>query len=128
MLPADVRQAKSTFLFARTPSSPVVRIIPGPQGTLIAGFANGVFGIWAATNGLLMNKWRLHGPVVHMFLRGSKLYAASELGQHRVVNLGMLTMPYCKLLRQVWKHVPAIWESGKPKERPRAKDHRCARQ
>ncbi len=44
------------FSFTGRPSSPVTRLRRGPGRTLVAGFANGQWGIWSVTNG--KHPWR----------------------------------------------------------------------
>jgi hypothetical protein len=127
LVPLRRGERKPTFSFEGTPASPVVRIVPGPVGTLIAGFGNGFYGLWSLNNGTLLEHGRLHGPVVHLLPQGRKLYAASELGQYEVMDLGVFHVPYCDLLRQVWTKVPVVWPAGLPVRRPVPAGHRCAR-
>jgi hypothetical protein len=108
------------------PSSPVVRMLEGPSGTVVVGFANGVLGIWSLDNGLRLARVKLHGPVTHLLIEGGKLYASTELGSHRVVDLGVFDRDYCKLVRQLWRQVPTGWERGLPVLRPPPARHRCA--
>jgi hypothetical protein len=116
---------RPTFSFEKVPSSAVVRLLEGPMGTLIAGFANGVLGIWNLDNGARLHHIRLHGPVIHLLRREGKLYAATELGQSHVLDLGIFHTGYCNILRSVWGHVPAVWEGGLPLVRPPPPGHRC---
>lgn len=127
LLPTRGGQIKPTFTFEGAPSTPVVKIIPGPRGTLLAGFANGLIGLWSLRNGALLKHAKLHGPVVHLLIKGAKLYAASELGQHLTWDLGIFHLPYCVLLRRVWAKVSIVWESGLPVLRPPPRKHRCKR-
>jgi WD40 repeat protein len=121
------RRKPPGFSFEETPSSPVVSIVAGPRGTLIAGFGNGVFGLWSTSNGTRLGYGRLHGPVIHLLVQGPKLYAASELGQYQVMDLGVFHVPYCSLLRQVWDRVGVVWESGQPVRKAVDARHKCAR-
>ena len=114
-----------SFNFEDIPSNPVVRLLGGPKGTLIAGYANGLLGIWNLRNGTRLEHTRLHGPVSHMLLLGRKFYAATELGDHLVMDLSVFYEDYCDLLRRVWKKVPVVWEAGLPVVRPPPKNHRC---
>jgi hypothetical protein len=117
---------KPAFSFEDTPSSPVVRLSPGPRGTLAVGYGNGVFGLWSLANGARLLHGRLHGPVVHLILKGDRLYAASALGQHAALDLGMLNTDYCTLMREVWKKIPIVWADGLPQLKDPPTAHRCA--
>jgi WD40 repeat protein len=117
--------AKPTFSFEQTPSSPVVRLVEGPMQTLIAGYANGLIGIWNLDNGSRLYQIRLHGAVHHLLLEDRHLYAATDLGQHAVLDLGVLHVGYCDLLGEVWRRIPVVWEGGLPVLRPPPEGHRC---
>ncbi len=125
LLPTARRKRKPGFSFEDTPSSPVQRLAPGPMGTLIAGYANGLVGLWSLRNGKHLESRQLHGPVAHLLLRKGKLYAASELGQHLTMNLSSFHADYCELLRNIWREVPVVWEDGLPRERSAPDDHSC---
>jgi len=125
LVPTLPGQTKPIFTFEGVPSSPVVRIIPGPRSTLLAGYANGMLGLWSLQNGALLKHARLHGPVDHLLIKGTRLYAATGLGQHLTWDLGMFHLPYCELLRRIWAKVPIIWDSGLPVFRPPPREHRC---
>ncbi|MFH0901974.1 MAG: protein kinase [Pseudomonadota bacterium] len=121
------RQARPTFSFEATPSSPVVSLREGPAGTLVAGYANGVVGMWSLKNGTLLDQAKLHGPVIHMLFSDGKFYAATELGDSLVLDVSVFHAKYCDLLRQVWDRVPVVWEEGLPVVRPAPHRHSCAR-
>ena len=125
LLPTARGGTRPGFSFEDTPSSPVQRLAPGPMGTLIAGYANGLVGLWSLRNGKRLEHGQLHGPVVHLLLRKGKLYAASELGQHLTMDLAIFHADYCDLLRSIWREVPVVWEGGLPLERPAPDDHTC---
>ena len=63
----------------------------------------------------------------HLLLEGSKLFAATSLGDHLIWDLGVLQTDYCALLRRIWKEVPVVWEEGVPVKRRPPKGHRCSR-
>jgi hypothetical protein len=109
------------------PSSKVVKIMPGPMGTLIVGYLNGQVGIWELEAGYLLDSAKLHGPAVHMVLDGSALYVATELGNFVQWDLSTFFENYCDLLRKVWREVPIVWEKGLPKLRPPDRSHSCYR-
>ena len=111
--------------FEDVPASKVVRLLAGPKGTLVAGFANGQLGIWSLDNGARLRRSRLHGAVRHIALAGGKLLAATELGDHLSLDLSTFDLAYCDLMRRVWKEVPVMWENGMPIKREPVKGHRC---
>ncbi|MFH2008014.1 MAG: protein kinase [bacterium] len=119
-------QPQPKFSFEATPDSLVVRLIAGPKGTVVGGFANGVFGLWSLRNGALLYRHQLHGPVRHMVLQGPKLFVATELGQRVRLDLGPFHVPYCELLRQIWRAVPVSWEKGVAVRRRPPAGHRCS--
>ena len=121
----DHQGSAARKLVKDTPASPVVRVKLTGSGTLVAGYANGLVGIWDLGSGQRLEHARLHGAVVHLRLWRSRLYAATELGDHLQWDLKMLRQRYCALLRQVWKGVPVVWEQGLPVVRPPPKKHRC---
>jgi len=112
--------------FEDVPSSPVVRLLEGPTSTLIAGFANGMVGIWSTLDGTAQETVRLHGSIRHMARRAGKLYVATELGDHTTIDLGDYLEGYCALLRRVWARVPVVFEGGRVRIRPPPPEHRCA--
>ena len=97
----------------RTPASGVTRIIPGPMGTLIAGYGNGFVGMWSMRDGKLLADGHIHGPIEHLLLEDHGLYAASSLGQHLVWDLSTFYVERCTLLREVWQRVPVVWQEGR---------------
>jgi WD40 repeat protein len=112
--------------FADVPSTPVVRLLAGPPGTVIAGYANGLVGIWALDNGARLYATRLHGAIAHLVVADDRLYAASELGDHTMLDLAPLTQDRCALLDDLWRAVPVAWENGLPVRRAPPADHPCA--
>jgi WD40 repeat protein len=117
---------RPTFIFEDVPSSPVVRMLEGPMGTLVVGYANGLMGIWNVANGTRLEHFRLHGPVAHLLIEGGRLYAATELGDRQVVDLRIFRMDYCDLMRTIWKAVPVVWQKGLPVLQPLPARHKCA--
>jgi hypothetical protein len=96
------------------------------MGTVVAGFANGLWGLWDPENGALLYRGQLHGPVVHLLLQKGKLYAASELGQYDVLDVSMFDRDYCDLLREVWDRVTVTWVGGLPVLGEPPRDHLCS--
>jgi WD40 repeat protein len=97
----------------------------GPKDTLVAGFANGMVGIWDLETRRLLDQVRLHGSVSHLLIEEDKLYAATSIGNHAVVDLKVLVVDRCTLLREVWRKVPMVWEGGKPVPRKPPDNHPC---
>jgi WD40 repeat protein/serine/threonine protein kinase len=119
--------APSSLGFEQTLSGAVVRLEPGPSGILVGGYANGGLVIWDRHTGKRLWKSYLNGSVVHLLVRDGKMYAATDVGAHQEVDLRWLTMPYCDLMREVWRESPAVWSNGKPVVRTRPSEHACAR-
>jgi len=126
LLPADPARPAPGYSFEQVPSSPVMAIARGPMRTVVAGFASGVVGIWNQDDGKRLEFARLHGPVTRLLLSGRRLYAVSDLGQHLSWDLGVFHGSRCEVLREVWKRVPARWQSGRPLASPAPADHACA--
>lgn len=108
-------------------SCPVVALRPGPRGTLVIAYANGLIGLWEVRSGARLDAIRLHGPLAHTALHAGKLYVVTELGDHLAWDLSILDCAYCSLLERVWRRVPVVWEGGRPVARPRPADHACGR-
>ena len=126
-LPAGEEGDGHSFRFKDVPSSNVTRLIEGPMSTLVAGYANGTVGVWDLRNGARLEHTRLHGPVTMMMLSGGQVYAATDLGDHQVLDLDALHMDYCELMRHVWDVVPVVWEDGLAIIRPADPSHSCYR-
>jgi hypothetical protein len=117
---------RSTFPFGDGPSSAVVRLLEGPEGTLVVGHANGHVAVHSVADGARLERSRLHGPVAHLALAGGTLAAASELGDHVVLDLSVFGRGRCSVLREVWRRVPVVWEAGRAVIRPApSTGHRC---
>jgi hypothetical protein len=125
--PSTAGRTPPRVYFDGVPSSPVVRLLEGPEGTLLAGFANGMLGLWSVADGSALETHRLHGPIRYMARRGAKLHVATELGDHTTIGLQDYLQSYCALLRQVWKTVPVVWEEGQTRLRTPPARHPCAR-
>jgi len=118
--------APSAIPLHDVPASPAVRLIPGPDGTLVAGFADGTFGLWSAEDGGRLLHAKLHGAARHLLLEGSSLYAATELGDHARLDLDVLAEDYCTLLRALWEEVPVVWVGGRAVPARPDPTHLCA--
>ena len=109
--------------FDGTPSSPAVRVIRGPAATWIAGFENGMVGLWD-DGGARLDHFFLAGAVEHLAMEGTTLFAATDVGDHHARSLAELERSYCAVLREVWASVPVRWQDGHPVVAPRD-DHPC---
>lgn len=120
------RQRRDYFSIRDATASAVTHLLPGPQGNLLAGFDNGLLGIWDLATGNRLFHATLRGSVAHLLIQDNRLYAATDVGAHVVWDLGLLVRPYCQVLREVWRNVPVVWEGGLPLLRAPPADHRCA--
>jgi WD40 repeat protein len=122
---ADAAPQGVDFNFEGVPSSTVRRLLAGPMDTLVASYDSGFLGIWSLTTGTLLYHFRLHGPVEHLLLDDNVLYAATRLGDHHKLDLGVLDRGYCDLMREVWQAVPVIWSEGRAAAQAPPDDHEC---
>ena len=123
--PMDAGRKASGGAFGDSLSSSVISMLEGPGGILVAGYANGYLVIWSLKNRIRLHHSKLHGPVRYLSLKDSTLYAATELGDHTVLDLGAFNMPYCDLVRQVTTSIPVIWEDGKPVSKTSLERREC---
>jgi WD40 repeat protein len=112
--------------FQETPGAVVTRLSAGPNGTLVAGFADGTFGVWSMSTGATLVQRRLHGPVRYLALHDQVLTVGGEVGSIAGVDLSLLAIDYCELLREVWSRVPVIWSGQGAVLREPNPAHRCA--
>jgi len=110
------------------PASTPVRMLRGPNDTVVIGYESGLLGIWNGADGKRLLAMQLHGPVVHMLMEKQHLYAATDLGDYLDWDLSALHRPRCELLQEVWRRVPVIWDRGAPREQAAPKDHPCTQE
>jgi WD40 repeat protein/serine/threonine protein kinase len=103
---------QTTVTCESPPASDVVLLRAGPMQTIIGGFANGSVGIWDLTAGAQLHLEKLHGPIAHLLLADNVLYAVSELGDSRSIDLGGFGRSYPALLADVQQQTPVRWEAG----------------
>ncbi len=94
------------------PSVPLV-MVAGPANTAAVGFTSGDVGVWDLASGKRLAGTRLLGAVTSLAMRGSSLRAASERGDRRSVDLSVLTLDHCALLRLVRAEVPVAFDDRK---------------
>ena len=116
---------RPSFSFQNVPSSQVMKLLPGPMNTLVAGYANGFVGLWSLADGSLMRSSRLHGPVTYLAIRDATAYLASELGDMDTWDLTVLHRDYCTVMDEIWSDVPVVWHNGQPVLRDPPEDHPC---
>jgi hypothetical protein len=121
----EVRGASGARSLERVPSTAVVRLVAGPRGTVVAGYEDGTIGIWELESGKRLRRAKLHGPLQHLFVDGTRLHAITELGQRLSWDLSVLTAPRCEVLEQLWREVPVTWIRGAPEVRGRPAAHAC---
>lgn len=113
--------------FEHVPASEVVSILLGPEGTIIAGYANGSLGMWDASDGTRLAMAQLHGPVSHLMLYDHALHAATELGRTTSWNLESFYQDRCAVLSEIWRLVPVVWQEGRAHLLAPPESHACAR-
>jgi len=107
-------------------ASPVLRLLAGPPGSLVAGHADGTLGLWSLEDGELLEATRLHGPIVELRLEAGRLRAATALGDARDWDLSALLAERCALLGEVWRRTPAAWRGGRLQRAGPPPGHPCA--
>jgi len=105
--------------------SPVTIMLPGPKGTFIGGYANGIVDIWSQKSGARLHHAKLHGRVEHLLLKDAQLYVATDLGDHASFDLSVFQADYCALISSVWGQIPVVWDSGVPTIAAPQAQHRC---
>jgi len=106
--------------------TPVTRIVEGPHRTLIAGYRNGYVGVWDSNDGTLLYEVKLHGPVTHLVRDGTRIHAATEVGDFETLDLAILGRGWCELVREVWEEAPLVWRGGRAVVQEPDPRHVCA--
>jgi serine/threonine protein kinase len=95
-------------------------------GLAVAGYATGVVAIWDLETRRRLVWFQLNGAVVHLARGPGQLYLATDLGDHRVLDLSAIELAYCDLMRRIWRELPEAWsEEGRIVGEP--PEHRCRR-
>ena len=63
--------------------------------------------------------------MVHLAVDGGRVFAATELGDHAVLDMGIFAEDYCALMREVWHAVPVVWEDGRARVEAPPEGHPC---
>jgi hypothetical protein len=108
-----------------TPSSAVTALATGPAATVVAGFADGLVGVWARGTLRRLHEVRLLGPVEHLLVDGARVLAVSALGDTATLDLSVLAGGYCEVLREVWAKTPVVWSETGAVARAAPAAHRC---
>jgi len=106
-------------------AQPVTAILDGPESTLVVGYAEGTVRMWDLRSGADYFSTRIHGPVVHLARQDDLLYAVSQVGDHRVLDLSPFEQSYCEVLNQIWQVVPGAWVDERVVEHPPDPGHAC---
>jgi WD40 repeat protein len=126
LVPLEPGAHDAALLLRDTEADRVWLIRPGPPGTVIVAHAGGLVGLWSLETGSRLLDVRLIGVPRFAVLRGDQLYLATDLGDHRVLDLSVFSSPHCKLLRRVWREVPAVFEGDRLVRRAPPHGHPCA--
>jgi hypothetical protein len=121
----EALQGGRSLVLGSGPTARITRIVPGPPGTVAGVDADGFVGLWDVSSGRLLDQRRLAAKPTQLVFAGSGLYAADERGGYTSLDLSILTLEYCALLKQVWQSVPVIWTSGRAVLTPPPASHRC---
>ena len=108
-----------------TPISGVAVVEDGPMNTLVVGFENGFVGLWDVSTGALLGHVRLHGAITGLARAGGGVVAATDLGDHGILDLSALLRPYCDVLGEVWREVPFLWQGEVTAVPDPPADHAC---
>ncbi|MCA9670235.1 MAG: hypothetical protein KC503_31790 [Myxococcales bacterium] len=120
------RSRSTVAPFGQTPASRVTTIAAGPRETLVVGYESGLVGLWRQRGGARLDHSALHGAIAMLAQQGGKLYVASELGDHAVIDLSIYQLPYCALMRRVWQSSPLVADRTRLLRRAAPREHRCA--
>jgi WD40 repeat protein len=115
------RRARNVLAHHGVAVGAVLRILAGPGETLVAGHASGVVAVWSPAALALVDQRRLVGAALHLRRQGGRVLAATDLGDHVVLDLRLLELDHCALLRQVWRRYPVAWEGGRAIPSPPAR-------
>lgn len=107
-----------------TPSARVRSLRSGPMNTIAAGFDDGTFGLWDASNGTRLLDLHMHGPVDQLTTHDGRWSASSELGTE-LQAFDAFKPSRCAVLNKVWAAVPVLFAEGRIRKAAPPKDHAC---
>jgi WD40 repeat protein len=98
----------------------------GPGGTLVGADSTGLVVAWDIATGVVIAQTKAVGAVVALYVRGNRVYAATDAGQSALLDLSEFATPYCDVMRDVWSAIPVEWEHGAAVPRATPRDHVCS--
>jgi hypothetical protein len=111
--------------FDSTPPATVSLLRSAAAGTVVAGFIDGSVGLWDPTSGRKHLHRYAFGQVIDALTTDLGVVAITDLGDHTSLDLSVLQLPYCALMRQVWAEAPLVWQDGVLHVRAGAPGHPC---
>jgi WD40 repeat protein len=107
-------------------ASVVTSVAIGANDTVAVGHQNGVVQLWNLREGVELFTLNLHGPALFLRIEGNELFAATELGDHLMLDLESISAPWCDVLQDVWRNESYTWgDKGMVREEP-SQQHVCA--
>jgi serine/threonine protein kinase/WD40 repeat protein len=95
------------------------------RGLIVAGYTTGVFAVWDRETRRRLVRLHLNGAGVHLAVSGSTLHLATDLGEHHALDLSVLSLPHCQLVRRIWRELPEAWGEERPIVGAPPTVHRC---
>lgn len=93
-------------------SAPVTRLAWGPSGTLLAGFENGIVGLWDLNNGDQLLRHEMQGAIVDIQRTDTRWHFVSRAGDLHTWDLATFMKEYCEVLKSLWRQTPLGWQNG----------------
>jgi hypothetical protein len=122
---SDAGSPEAPVLLESTPGQRVVSLAVVSSEVVAAGMGEGTVGLWDLASGRLIDRFELHGPVVHLVVHGERLLAATSVGDFHATDLRAFRLDWCGLVREVWEGVPEVWNAGRVEVRPPPAGHPC---
>jgi WD40 repeat protein/tRNA A-37 threonylcarbamoyl transferase component Bud32 len=119
------RAERRPVTFRDTPRSAVTQLAAGPSDTLVAGFADGSFGVWSSSSGIRLERGAVVGAVRFLAVDDELVLVSSEVGSTAALDLSLLTADYCELLKEVWSQVPVLWRDQAVLQATPEPNHPC---
>ena len=97
----------------------------GTGDMVIIGLHSGAVGVWDLHTGERMDLLQLTGSPLPPLHQGDRVYLATHIGDHAVLDLELFAADRCDLLREVWEASPAAWVDGEAVVQPPPGGHPC---